>query len=155
MKKHILFKTQDTDKKSILSSAILYKSASPEGICFIHHGTIFTNDMAPTNNSVIYDAIAKLFTQKGYIAVFPDYIGFGVSYKTHFHPYLHKETLARNSFDLLEYLFEKKLIDDDMKIFSAGHSEGGFASLAFVELAQKNGIVIDSFSSSFDKIWSF
>ena len=143
-----MFPTRGIAQKDLKSSAMLYMPKDPKGVYIIHHGTIFTNDMTPTNNSIIYDAIAKLFTQKGYIAVFPDYIGFGISYKTHFHPYLHKETLARNSFDLLEYLFEKNMIDDDMKIFSAGYSEGGFASLAFVELTQQHGIVLDSFSGA-------
>ena len=148
MKTKIIFKTKDTSQKIVESSAILYMPKNPIGVYFIHHGTIFTNDMAPTNNAVIYDTVAKLFVEKNYIVVFPDYIGFGISYETHFHPYLHKENLAKNSFGLLEHLLETNVIDSNLRIYSAGYSEGGYASLAFVELAQKNNIIIDSINGA-------
>ena len=148
MKTKIIFKTKDTNQNVTESSAMLYMPKNPTGIYFIHHGTIFTNDMAPTNNTNIYDTIAKLFIDSGYMVVFPDYIGFGISYETHFHPYLHKESLAKNSFDLLEYLLENNTIDSNLRIYSAGYSEGGYASLAFVELAQKNKIIINSINGA-------
>jgi len=148
MKTKIIYKTKDINQNIIKSSAVLYMPKNPIGVYFIHHGTIFTNDMAPTNNTIIYNAIAKLFVDSGYMVVFPDYIGFGISYETHFHPYLHKESLAKNSLDLLEHLLEKNIIDANLKIYSTGYSEGGYASLAFVELAQKNRIIIDSINGA-------
>jgi len=147
MKNIITFTTQDSFKKAVHSSAVLYTVENPIGTYFIHHGTIFTNDMAPTN-AIMYDAIANLFLKKRFNVVFPDYIGFGVSYENSFHPYLHKQTLAQNSLDLLYYLYEKNLINKESKILSAGYSEGGYASLAFVALAQKNSIIIDSINGA-------
>lgn len=147
MKSNIIFDTLDISGKIIKSSAILYSAVNPVAIYFIHHGTIFTNDMSPSNASM-YDSIAKLFLDKNFSVIFPDYIGFGISYKSSYHPYLHKKSLATNSFDLLNYLYDNNIIDNDIKVISAGYSEGGYASLAFVELAQEHDIIINSINGA-------
>ena len=147
MKNNIIFNTTDTLENPIKSSAIVYSSRNASSVYFIHHGTIFTNDMTPTNANM-YDSIAKLFLDKNCTVIFPDYIGFGVSYNDTFHPYLHKKTLAQNSFDLLCHLYNENIISQDIKVFSAGYSEGGYASLAFVELAQQKNIIIDSINGA-------
>ena len=146
-KQNLVFKTQDTKGELIDSSAVFYKTINPIGLIIVHHGTIFSNNMAPTNVKN-YDSIAKLFLDKNYSVLFPDYIGFGVSFTTNYHPYLHKKSLSHNSYNLLLYLYNSNLIHKDCKIISAGYSEGGYASLAFVELAQNHGIMIDSINGA-------
>lgn len=147
MKQCLIFKTEDTAGEIINSSAVLYTPIKPIGLIIVHHGTIFSNDMSPTKANM-YDSIAKLFLEKNYAVVFPDYIGFGISFSTNYHPYLHKKTLAQNSFNMLQYIYSHKLIGKDCKIISTGYSEGGYASLAFVELAQNHGIMIDSINGA-------
>jgi pimeloyl-ACP methyl ester carboxylesterase len=68
----------------------------------------------------------------GYILVIPDYIGYGES-SEYIHPYVHKDTLASASLDMLRQakitLAEQNILVNE-QLFLAGFSEGGFATLA-------------------------
>ena len=71
MKKKIIFKTQAPDGHLIDSSAILYTVAKPHYLIVVHHGTIFSNDMAPSQ-APMYDQIAELFLKRNCSVIFPD-----------------------------------------------------------------------------------
>ena len=96
-----------------------------------HHGTVFANSDAPTNNKNDQFVIASL-SSAGYIVSTPDYIGFGASFGIT-HPYYVAEYAASASRDLLlatqEYLDQKK-ISTNGKLFLAGYSQGGNVTMA-------------------------
>lgn len=98
------------------------------------HGTISDNDEVPSSfveHSQTRDYLS-VFSGLEYILIAPDYLGYGVS--NHFlHPYEHGPTLAVSSFDMLEaakeFLDEQAVSYND-KLFLAGYSEGGYATMA-------------------------
>jgi hypothetical protein len=74
---------------------------------------------------------AALIASTGLAVLVPDYIGYGNS-SQHWHPFEHKATLAKNSYDMYlaskEYLTQQK-IKTNSKLYLTGFSEGGIATL--------------------------
>jgi acetyl esterase/lipase len=103
------------------------------------HGTTFLNVDVPSLNDSTSDA-SILFASFGYIMVLPDYLGYGESV-TKLHPYLHAETLASASLDMLrasqEHL-QSLGVQTNGQLFLGGYSEGGYATLALQKDIQEN-----------------
>jgi alpha-beta hydrolase superfamily lysophospholipase len=82
----------------------------------------------------------ELFASAGYIALMPDYIGYGESAEI-FHPYYDQEHSARAVIDMInaskEYLVKQKIAFND-KLFLAGYSEGGYVTLAAAKSIETN-----------------
>ena len=109
------------------------------------HGTIFSNDKAPTivasmqnipNGSPI--TLTSLF---GFVTLQPDYIGFGSSADI-YHPYLLRHSLASATIDFIQAA--KKFAKDNNiplndQIFLTGYGEGGYAALATLQEMEKEG----------------
>ncbi|MDW3211781.1 MAG: lipase family protein [Reichenbachiella sp.] len=93
------------------------------------HGTIAAHADAPTESDegIFYASFASL----GYISLIPDFIGFGSS-SDFLHPYYHAESTAECIIDMIraseEFIIEKNL-DSNGKLFLAGYSEGGYATM--------------------------
>lgn len=93
------------------------------------HGTIAAHDDAPTQSDegTFYASFASL----GYISLIPDFIGFGSSSDV-LHPYYHEVSTAECVIDMVraseEFILEKNL-NSDGKLFLAGYSEGGYATM--------------------------
>ncbi len=107
--------------------------ASP--LLSFQHGTIFFKPEAPTTASFSeYSWSTAAIASSGYIALAPDYLGYGVSSAIP-HPYLHAKTISSTVVNLLRAA--KKFLAlpainmaTNGQLFLSGYSEGGFATLA-------------------------
>ena len=100
----------------------------------MQHGTIQSDSDAPSNFGISSEAysLGSLFASQGYIIAAPDYIGYGASKQVP-HTYEHRSGLATASLDMLratrEFLADKN-VNWDKRLFLAGYSEGGYATMA-------------------------
>jgi hypothetical protein len=132
---------------------ILPKTSDEVGMVSFQHGTIAAKSEAPTalpisNGSLIlYAALSSA----GFITVVPDFIGFGAS-ADKFHPYYVEEATADAVIDNLkaarEWALEKKINFND-RLFLAGYSQGGYATMAAHKRIEEDGL------DNFDLIASF
>ena len=109
-----------------------------------HHGTITNRDDAPSNfsasdyNSISYAAMASV----GFIGVIPDYLGFGSS-SSILHPYYVEDLTASSILDMLKAAAEfaqQKNLQFNGKLFLAGYSEGGYATMAAHKAVESEGL---------------
>jgi dipeptidyl aminopeptidase/acylaminoacyl peptidase len=95
-----------------------------------HHGTSPAKDQVPSSLNLDYEAYAFIGAS-GFAVLAPDYLGMGDS--RGFHPYVHRETQARASVDMLkafhEWLEGENYAVND-KLFLTGYSQGGHASMS-------------------------
>ena len=133
----ITYKTKNTDGADITASGALIVpiTTQPASLLSVQHGTIFSDDQAPSNFQAGSEAATagSLFGALGYIIAYPDYIGYGAS-KSVPHPYEHRASLASASLDMLraakEFLRDQNEVDWNEKLYLAGYSEGGYATLS-------------------------
>jgi hypothetical protein len=104
------------------------------------HGTVLKQLAVPSEENT-EGLITKVFSSTGFIAVAPDYIGLGES--TGVHPYVHAESQATATIDLIraakEFL-ETQEESDNGETYITGYSQGGHAAMATVKYAQDNGL---------------
>jgi dipeptidyl aminopeptidase/acylaminoacyl peptidase len=104
----------------------------------LQHGTTFEKSGAPSVTGQ-YSGM-ELFASAGYIALLPDYIGYGSS-KEIFHPYYDKSHSAFAVIDMIksakEFLLKEKVPFNE-KLYLAGYSEGGYVTLAAAEEIETN-----------------
>nr|WP_232051900.1 alpha/beta hydrolase [Aquicella siphonis] len=140
----IQYKTPAPNGMTARASGLVAMPALPMNkvsIVSFHHGTRVARSDAPSSNKAtnyIYPAVFA--SSGGYMLVMPDYLGLGDS-DLPLHPYVHSETLASSSIDML--IAAKELaavlhypIND--KLFLAGYSEGGFTTMVTYEALLKN-----------------
>lgn len=133
----LTYKTKNTDGSDITASGalILPISTQPVAMVSVQHGTITSDDHAPSNFKADSEGatVGSLFGALGYIIAYPDYIGYGAS-KDLPHPYEHRASLASASLDMLraakEFLKNQNEVKWDDRLYVAGYSEGGFATLS-------------------------
>lgn len=131
------YTTTNTDGTEIKASGAVIVPANvgtSMPVLSMQHGTIQSDSDAPSyfgRGSEAY-TLGSLFASQGYIVAAPDYIGYGAS-KGVPHPYEHQRSLATASLDMLratrEFLSDKG-INWDERLFMAGYSEGGYATMA-------------------------
>lgn len=99
-------------------------------IVSLHHGTTFLKDDVPSVSGEFSGV--EMFASAGYVAIMPDYLGYGESGDI-FHPYYDKEYSASAVTDMIkatrEYL-EGAGISVDGRLFLSGYSEGGYVTMA-------------------------
>ena len=135
---------------------ILPKTTQPVGMLSFQHGTIVLHDDAPSNfsasdpNALLYGAVSS----SGFIGVIPDYLGFGASSDI-LHPYYIEVYAASAVVDMLKAareLAEEKKVQFNGRLFLAGYSEGGYATMAAhkaIEAAPVEGFeLIASFAAA-------
>lgn len=108
----------------------------------LHHGTIVNHAEAPSSFTTAdatilsYAAIASA----GLIGVIPDYLGFGAS-SSILHPYYIETLTASSVLDMhtaaLEFAQQQSLSFDG-RLFLAGYSEGGYATMAAHKSLEEN-----------------
>jgi alpha-beta hydrolase superfamily lysophospholipase len=133
----LTYKTKNTDGTEITASGavILPITDQPMSMISVQHGTITTEGEAPSNFGAGTEAATygALFSSMGYIVVYPDYIGYGAS-KDLPHPYETRSSLGSSALDLLratkEFLRAQNSVKWDEKLFIAGYSEGGYATMS-------------------------
>lgn len=135
----VIYETTYYDGTSVEASGIFFlprkKDKEFPMICY-HHGTQVAKDRQINFGGE--QAICIAFCTSGYMVAFPDYIGLGNGKKTHL--YLHAETEAAASIDLLRAL-KDLIVKEDAKqskyLFLTGYSQGGHATLATLKVMQE------------------
>jgi pimeloyl-ACP methyl ester carboxylesterase len=133
----VTYKTKNTDGTEITASGAVMLPVTDQTVSMIsvQHGTITTDPEAPSYLAAGSEAsdLGTLFSSMGYIIVYPDYIGYGASNNVP-HPYEHRASLGSAGLDLLratkEFLKTQSAVKWDNKLFIAGYSEGGYASMS-------------------------
>lgn len=122
---------------------ILPKVTSSVGILSFQHGTIAAHNQAPTalalnsGELILYAALAS----PGFVTVVPDFIGFGASAEL-MHPYYVEDLTASAILDNIKAgkeLAQQKGISFNQKLFLAGYSQGGYATMATHKAIEENG----------------
>jgi pimeloyl-ACP methyl ester carboxylesterase len=150
----VKYKTTYKGEEIIASGlVVLPTTKDPVGMVSFQHGTIVAQEDAPTalpinsTELILYAALSS----SGFIGVYPDFIGFGES-KQIFHPYYVEEPTADAVIDNLKAARDwagKKGVSFDKKLFLAGYSQGGYATMAAHKSIETNGL------SDFNLIASF
>ncbi len=108
------------------------------------HGTVLRQFDVPSENN-LEATVTKAFASTGFIGIAPDYIGLGVNPGVH--PYVHAESQATASIDLIyaarEFLDTMDDLSDNGELFITGYSQGGHAAMATLKYAQDNDLVED------------
>ncbi|ARK09982.1 lipase family protein [Fibrella sp. ES10-3-2-2] len=142
----LTYKTKNTDGTDITASGALIvpvalAADAPFPIVSQQHGTITSEAQAPSNFTDASEAatIGALFASNGYILSCPDYIGYGES-KNVPHPYLHRQTEASASLDMLRAareFIEKSSTKWNNKVFLSGYSQGGHATMSMLKMIEE------------------
>lgn len=133
----ITYKTKNIDGTDITASGalIIPVVTGPVSMISVQHGTITNPGDAPSlfKDGSEGSSFGSLFGSMGYIIAYPDYIGYGASDNLP-HPYEHRASLASASLDMLraakEFLRGQTEVKWDEKLYVAGYSEGGFATMS-------------------------
>lgn len=117
------------DSITLSGKVIIPLGAKPDRYILVSHYTIASNAEAPSNIFPLEGMLASL----GYIMVFPDYEGYGVT-ASHVHPYLVMEQSAYNVVDMM--IAVKRLLAGTQyapvnnDIYLMGYSQGGATTMA-------------------------
>ncbi|WP_025763067.1 alpha/beta hydrolase family protein [Dyadobacter tibetensis] len=141
----LTYHTKNTDGEDITASGavILPETTEDVSMLSVQHGTIESDDQAPSNFNEGSEAatFGTLFGSLGYIISYPDYIGYGASSSLP-HPYEHRASLASASADMLravkEMIAKQSAVKWNQKLFLAGYSEGGFATMSLQKELEEN-----------------
>lgn len=142
----VTYHTSYLNNQDITASGlvILPKTKGSYPMLSFQHGTIAAHSQAPSvlptssTELVLYSALAS----PGFITAVPDLIGFGSSANL-MHPYYVEELTASAVIDLLQAAKElgsEKGIDFNEKLFLAGYSQGGYATMAAHKSIEENGL---------------
>lgn len=113
------------------------------GIVSYDHGTVLMRDDVPSRNN-FESTIGKVFASTGYIATMPDYLGLGDN--AGIHPYLHAESQATATIDLIraarEFLASNMPnINLNDEVMLTGYSQGGHAAMGTAKYIQDNNLL--------------
>jgi pimeloyl-ACP methyl ester carboxylesterase len=149
----VRYSTTTTDGREIIASGALVMpiNAPKVRLLSIQHGTQFEESDAPSYFKSGTESLLALFMgAAGFATAMPDYVGYGES-KAEPHPYEHAEGLAVPAVDYLlavkEYMKASKT-DWDNRLYLAGYSAGGYATLATQKLIEER------FSKEFNLVGS-
>ncbi len=139
----VSYSTTGTDGFPDTAGAVVALPSDPGTsfpVLIYHHGTVNNRFDVPSLGSNEAE-LGLLFASLGYISLVPDYIG--MSSSRGYHPYLHVETQARASQDLLISLsdyMDAEGISYQKKLFLTGYSQGGHASASTHRTLQENPV---------------
>jgi acetyl esterase/lipase len=142
----IQYNTTDVDGSPTIASGILCVPVNTSGcnsfpLGVYNHGTVLERENVPSrNNSEAF--IAKALATQGLVTVSPDYLGLGDN--PGLHPYLHAESQATATIDLMraarEFLPDSLGLSLNGEVFVSGYSQGGHAAMATVKYIQDNNL---------------
>jgi pimeloyl-ACP methyl ester carboxylesterase len=115
-------------------------------MCY-QHSAIAKKSEAPSVSPLFEgNALIAYLASTGMIILMPDYIGFGES-QHYFHPFLHKEYTSHAVLDFIragkEFIGLKNPAKWNDKLFLAGYSQGGSATLAALSAIENNSANAD------------
>ncbi|HMP98542.1 MAG TPA: prolyl oligopeptidase family serine peptidase [Cyclobacteriaceae bacterium] len=139
----VTYKTPYKNNEIIASGIVVLPRTTDEvGMLCFNHGTIASNSEAPTQLGIsnqqwfLFAAMAS----PGFIAVIPDFIGFGASVDI-FHPYYDESLTATAIYDNMVAAAELARQNDvrfNKKLFISGYSQGGYATMAAHKYVEQN-----------------
>lgn len=138
----VLYNTLDADSMPILASGAFFAPVDPvclSPLASYQHGTILKKDEVPSNLYGIEVIIGLSMAADGAVLCMPDYLGLGDS--PGLHPYVHAETEARATADLLVValqICDELGINLNGQLFLIGYSQGGHATMAAHQLIQEH-----------------
>ena len=128
----LTYRTTGVSGESTLASGALYMPQTgldSVPVILYQHGTIMNRDQVPSARAE--DPPGLFFAGYGYGVAMADYLGLGES--PGLHPYLHWETEATASLDMLraarEFMNDSLALREN-RLFLAGYSQGGHATMA-------------------------
>ena len=129
----ITYNTTDVHGNPTIASGALYIpqiESDTMPLVSWQHGTEYDKIWVPSNNKNNGEAL--LYSGNGYITTLPDYLGMGEN--PGIHPYIHWESEATASIDLIraarEFLNDSLQLWDNNQLFLAGYSQGGHSTMA-------------------------
>ncbi len=139
----ITYNTLDINGNTTVASGAVYipqiNCDSMPMVAYLH-GTEFNKNNVPSTYD--YQGQGLLFSANGYITVMPDYLGLGSN--PGIHPYLHWETEASATVDLIravrEFLTDSLQKTDNKELFLAGYSQGGHSAMAVHKYISVNAL---------------
>lgn len=141
----VVYETFDHRNLSDLASGLLLVPTKVPGSSFpepparvpmisLQHGTLCADQIAPSEGRTTADVNSgMIFATGGYAVSMPDYPGMGNT-SPGLHPYLHARSEAVASVDMLravlQFMKTAPLPQPNGRLFIAGYSQGGHATLA-------------------------
>jgi pimeloyl-ACP methyl ester carboxylesterase len=151
----VIYRTEYQDSEIEASGLIVLPKTTTDELPMIsyQHGTIVKQSDAPSDQEVEGEQVISYsgLASTGFITVVPDMIGFGES-KELFHPYYIEEPTAEAVTDMLQAareFAEEKGVSFDGRVFLAGYSQGGYATLAAHKSLESDPIEGFSVTASF------
>ncbi len=142
----LTYGTPDVSGNIINASGLVCLPSAGTGsrpVISYQHGTIFQDSEAPSSFITSGEAaLGAVFAGLGYIAVLPDYIGYGDSTAL-LHPYVHAATLASATVNM-NRAARTCLASPNInrarngQFFLTGYAEGGYATLATQRLMEQS-----------------
>lgn len=141
----IIYNTTDIDGSATTASGLLCVPENSNCNNFplgsYNHGTVLQRESVPSrNNSEAF--LVKAVASLGLVTVSPDYLGLGDN--PGLHPYLHAESQATATIDLIraarEFLPDSLSISLNGECFFTGYSQGGHAAMGTVKYIQDNNL---------------
>ncbi len=140
----VLYNTTDAFHNATVASGALMVPFSTTCDTFpllsYGHGTVLKKTEVPSVQYSNYDGL--WFAGKGYVVSMPDYLGLGDN--AGYHPFLHSETEATASIDLMravrECLYDSMRLRLNNKVFVTGYSQGGHSAMATLKYIQDNNL---------------
>ena len=131
----LTYNTVGTDSLPTIATGAFFIPTNTNCIDFpfavYNHGTSLMKTNVPSNNNS-EALIGGVFAAGGYLVCMPDYIGMGDS--PGLHPYVHGETEATASIDMIraarEFISANTSLIDNNELFLTGYSQGGHACMA-------------------------
>jgi hypothetical protein len=130
----IIYSTLDLQGNATNASGALFIPRNPEAakpmVAYLH-GTLTCDRDAPSYLTGTETAIGWMFAMNGYITILPDYLGMGEGGGPH--PYLHKQTEASATMDMIKAaktFFQQEDILFINDLYLCGYSQGGHAAVA-------------------------
>jgi pimeloyl-ACP methyl ester carboxylesterase len=147
------YATTDTSNQMVRVSGLMViptGSRRPAPMLSYQHGTETDRTDVPSNpaNSEA-QILSGVYGGSCYIVVAADYIGLGVN--TGFHPYLHADTGAFTSADLIQAAmsrFNGLRVDWNNQLFLAGYSQGGHVTMALHRHLERSVITTPQVTAS-------
>jgi pimeloyl-ACP methyl ester carboxylesterase len=135
----IIYTTVDAHGASTTASGLmaLPTDLDPVGVVSFGHGTNSLKSYVPSAPTLEGEAVAGLFASGGFAVVAPDYVGLGQSSGPH--PYLHANSEASASLDLLTAAHRAARaasVAFPSLVFLTGFSQGGQTALALDEMIE-------------------
>jgi hypothetical protein len=137
----VVYHTIDGQGQPTVASGFIsapFGSTERSPVVVYHHGT-FTQDARAPSNLGFETILGFAYSSDGYVAVLPDYLGFGAN--PGFHPYVHAATEASASVDLLRAarsLLASAHFPLNGQVFLTGYSQGGHAVMATLREIERN-----------------